>query len=229
MKSALIVFLFLFYIDGMCCTSCNPEIQEAIFNSTFYPNLFIMLSAFFVLTAIVVILTKLAHQRHRSLIIRFPNEVVLSPVPLASASMVLGIGLGGFLDGIVLHQILQWHEMLSNKLPPLTFITKSVNMFWDGIFHLFCLMVVLTGVALLWKVIKRKDVDHSGKILCGGMLLGWGIFNIVEGVIDHHLLKLHNVKEASVYPDFWNLAFLGVSLIMTGIGYVLINKRAYQL
>jgi uncharacterized membrane protein len=25
----------------------------------------------------------------------------------------MGLGLGGFLDGIVLHQVLQWHHMLT--------------------------------------------------------------------------------------------------------------------
>jgi uncharacterized membrane protein len=29
--------------------------------------------------------------------------------------ILLGIGLGGFVDGIVLHQILQWHHMLTSE------------------------------------------------------------------------------------------------------------------
>jgi uncharacterized membrane protein len=27
----------------------------------------------------------------------------------------MGIGFGGFIEGIVLHQILQWHHMLSHE------------------------------------------------------------------------------------------------------------------
>lgn len=100
--------------------------------------------------------------------------------------------MGGFVDGIFLHQILQVHEMLSNKISALDYIGKSVNMFWDGIFHAFCFIVVLIGIILLWKLLKRKDVDHSGNLFAGGLLLGWGLFNIVEGIIDHQLLKLHN-------------------------------------
>ncbi|RYF47809.1 MAG: DUF2243 domain-containing protein, partial [Cytophagaceae bacterium] len=102
--------------------------------------------------------------------------------------MVIGIGLGGFIDGIVLHQILQWHEMLSAKIPNTEYVGKSINMFWDGIFHFFCLLVTLVGIVLLWKLLKRNDINRSGKLLSGGLLLGWGLFNIVEGVIDHHLL-----------------------------------------
>ena len=34
------------------------------------------------------------------------------------AGILLGVGLGGFADGIALHQIAQWHNMGSAVLPP---------------------------------------------------------------------------------------------------------------
>ena len=37
---------------------------------------------------------------------------------LIPAATLIGVGLGGFIDGILLHQILQWHNMLSSRLPP---------------------------------------------------------------------------------------------------------------
>ncbi|NJK96420.1 MAG: DUF2243 domain-containing protein [Bacteroidales bacterium] len=140
----------------------------------------------------------------------------------------MGIGIGGFIDGIFLHQILQWHEMVSNKIPPVNLINKSINMFWDGIFHLFSLIVVMVGVVLFWKLLHRKNIARSGTILAGGLILGWGLFNIVEGIIDHHLLKLHNVREITNNPDLWNFGFLGVSLIMIITGYLLIKKNENQ-
>jgi len=51
------------------------------------------------------------------------------------AGVLLGIGLGGFVDGIVLHQIVQWHNMISNWMPPTTLTAMHVNMVWDGLFH----------------------------------------------------------------------------------------------
>jgi uncharacterized membrane protein len=185
-----------------------------------------MLSAFIALGVIVVILTWLANKKYLARTSQAPNHELLSPVPLATASLVAGIGIGGFIDGVVFHQILQWHEMLSNVMPPATLLAKSVNMFWDGIFHLFCLIVVIIGVVLLWKVSLKKQVDVSGKILVGGLLAGWGIFNIVEGIIDHQILKLHNVKELSPEPEIWNISFLALSILMLIIGFLLINKRA---
>src|SRR5687768_12244545 len=56
--------------------------------------------------------------------------------PLLVASLVLGVGLGGFIDGIVLHQLLQWHSMLSSVVPPTDLPAAKYNMMWDGAFHM---------------------------------------------------------------------------------------------
>jgi len=231
MKKLFSLFLaLLFYISCFACPLCNQQIRNAIYNSRFYPNLFTMLLAFIVLGVIVIIMTIITNKRHKTFLTANPSKQLMSTVPLTTASTVLGIGLGGFVDGIVLHQILQAHEMLSNKIDATNYIGKSVNMFWDGIFHLFCLIVAIIGVILLWKLLKRNDVDRSGKLLVAGLLFGWGIFNLVEGIIDHQILKLHNVIEFSTNHNIGNYIFLGVSLILLIIGWILIrveNKKRY--
>ena len=183
-----------------------------------------MLSAFIVLAVVVAVLGYISNRRHRDYMARFPDTPVLNPVPLSTAAMVLGIGIGGFIDGIVLHQILQWHEMLTNKIAPITVEAKSVNMFWDGIFHAFTLIVVFIGVILLWKLLHRPNIDRSGRLLAGGLLAGWGLFNIIEGTINHHILHLHNVREAED-SELWNYIFLGASVIMIILGYILLKRR----
>ncbi|HEU4471549.1 MAG TPA: DUF2243 domain-containing protein [Flavisolibacter sp.] len=207
------------------CITCNREIREAIWNDRFFPNLAAMLSAFIVLALIVALLSAIASKRHRQRLSGVAGRPLFSPVPLSNAAMVLGIGIGGFIDGIVLHQVLQWHEMVSNRLPPTTLVAKSVNMFWDGIFHAFSLLVTMVGIVLLWKLLWRTDIDRSGNLLAGGMLTGWGIFNIVEGIIDHHVLKLHNVREITDQPEAWNYGFLGISLLMLIAGAALMRKK----
>jgi uncharacterized membrane protein len=209
----------------LICITCNRKIQEAIWNDSFAPNLLTMLSAFIVLAIIVTILSTLTAKRHRANVLNYPDQQLFTPVPLTTTAMILGIGIGGFIDGIVLHQILQWHEMLSAKMPPTTVVAKSVNMFWDGIFHAFTLIVTLVGIVWLWKLLWRKDIDRSGNLLGGGLLLGWGLFNIVEGIIDHHILKLHNVREITSNADAWNYGFLGLSVLMLIAGYAICNKR----
>lgn len=207
------------------CITCNQKVQEALYDSQFYPNLLAMLLPFILLGGIVAALAWLFGKRYRQLPgVQGPAQVY-NPVPLATAALVLGIGLGGFIDGIVLHQILQWHEMLSNKIPPTDLVAKSVNMFWDGIFHAFCLLVVLAGMVLLWKTGRRPDADRRGSLLWGGLLAGWGIFNIVEGLLDHHILKLHNVREITTDVPAWNFGFLGFSVLLLGVGWGLVRKK----
>jgi uncharacterized membrane protein len=211
-------------MNWICCISCNKQVRDGIYSSMFYPNLFTMLSAFAALTVVVFLFIGYQNSRFKRNSSSAGQGDVYSPVPLATAAIVLGIGLGGFIDGIVLHQLMQWHEMLSAKIPATAYVGKSVNMFWDGVFHFFCLIVVVIGVVLLWKVAKRTDVNKSGKLLLGGLFTGWAIFNLIEGIINHHLLKLHNVMEYA--PDHLpaNLFFLGGSLIMLLLGLWLTRR-----
>ncbi|WP_218023001.1 DUF2243 domain-containing protein, partial [Calidithermus terrae] len=69
---------------------------------------------------------------------------------LRAAGVCLGIGMGGFVDGIVLHQILQWHHMLSNRVPPRDMEAMRLNMLADGLFHTLVWIVTAVGVGLLW-------------------------------------------------------------------------------
>ena len=115
--------------------------------------------------------------------------------PLITAGTVLGIGMGGFVDGIVFHQILQTHAMLSARLPKTTIANIEINMFWDGLFHALTWTMTAIGLALLWRAVKRPGVVLSGRQLLGALFLGWGLFNLVEGIIDHYLLNLHRVVE----------------------------------
>ena len=222
--SAIFILLLASSVSANACPFCNKKISSGIYDAAFYPNLFIMLSAFIVLAIIVTALTIKSTKRYKADVKAYPNRVILSPVPLATAATVIGIGMGGFIDGIVLHQILQVHEMLSNKIPATEYIGKSINMFWDGIFHAFCFIVVMIGIVLLWKLLMRQEVNRSGKLLSGGLLTGWALFNIVEGIIDHQLLKLHNVIELAHNHDVANYSFLGFSVIMLVVGYSLIRK-----
>lgn len=141
--------------------------------------------------------------------------------PLLAASLLLGVGLGGFLDGILFHQVLQLHHMLTTRRPADTVVGIEVNMFWDGLFHAFTWTVTLAGVLLLWRALADRAAPRPPRTFVGGMLLGFGLFNLVEGVIDHHVLDLHRVVQTATHP-WWDLAFLasGALLIAAGLRLV---------
>ncbi len=137
--------------------------------------------------------------------------------PLLSAALLLGVGLGGFFDGIVFHQILQLHHMLTTRTPADTVVAIEVNMFWDGLFHAFTWTVTLAGVVLLWRALADRQAPRPPRTFAGGMLLGAGLFNLVEGVIDHHVLDLHRVVQTATHP-WWDLAFLASGVLLIALG-----------
>ncbi len=160
-------------VPAPACVTCNKAVQEAIFNSTFFPNLITMLSAFLVLAAVVAALAWWGARSHAGRAVNIGSQEKANPVPILTASIILGIGLGGFADGIILHQILQWHNMLSAKLTPDTAVNKAVNMFWDGVFHFFTLLVTIIGVVRLWRAGQRAGNAKNGWLLAGGLFTGW--------------------------------------------------------
>lgn len=131
------------------------------------------------------------------------------------AGLALGMGLGGFVDGIVLHQILQLHGTVSSRVPLTTLLGTKVNMFWDGVFHAGVWALTLIGVVLMHRS-ARAGRTIPGRTLAGAMLAGWGVFNVVEGSINHHWLGLHRVHQLG--PAYWDYLFLlsGVVLIAWG-------------
>jgi uncharacterized membrane protein len=143
-----------------------------------------------------------------------------------SAGIFFGLGLGGFFDGIVLHQVLQWHHMLSSWYPINTIENLELNTFWDGVFHSATYIFVVIGLFLLWRSAQKRHLYWSSKLLIGSVLIGFGAFNVVEGLIDHHLLGVHHVNEL-VEPRFWlwwDLGFIIWGLTMLIVGWLMLRS-----
>ncbi|MGE0760745.1 MAG: DUF2243 domain-containing protein, partial [Pirellulaceae bacterium] len=98
----------------------------------------------------------------------------------------------------------------------------EINMFWDGLFHVFTWMMTAMGIALLWRAVRQPNVPLSNKTFAGALALGWGLFNLVEGVIDHHILHVHHVTETQDHL-VWDVTFLASGLVLFGIGWSLIH------
>jgi len=143
-------------------------------------------------------------------------------------SFVLGLGLGGFIDGIVLHQILQWHHMLTgdNGGEPMdTVAGLEANTLVDGFFHLATWILVAAASFLLVKAWQRGELAPPWRMHVGLLLVGWGVFNLVEGVIDHQLLGIHHVRDDLGAPLGWDLGFLAFGALLVVGGWVLAQTR----
>ena len=141
--------------------------------------------------------------------------------------LLLGLGFGGFLDGIVMHQVLQWHHLLTDTdgNPMTTVEGLEANTMADGFFHLATWVLVVAGVTLTiddWR--HRRSAPPWGA-QAGRVLAGWGIFNLVEGVIDHQLLGLHHVRDDLGGPLSWDLGFLVLGAVLVVAGLIL-ERRA---
>jgi uncharacterized membrane protein len=141
---------------------------------------------------------------------------------VVASGLLLGTGLGGFVDGIVLHQLLQWHNMLSSWIPPTDLVAMKVNMVWDGIFHAFTWIVTALGLALLWRARAGLGAVATS-VFAGALLLGWGLFNVVEGTVDHLLLGVHHVRPGADQLA-WDLGFLLFGGAQSAAGLALVAR-----
>lgn len=144
--------------------------------------------------------------------------------PLIIAGILLGIGQGGFFDGIVFHQILQWHHMFTNVETSQTVNGLELNTIGDGFFHAFDWLATIAGVVTLWLAVKRDDVPKSTSILIGSFTIGAGLFNVVEGIVNHHILQIHHVRPGA-HQLAWDLGFIGVGLLAIAIGWVVLSRN----
>ena len=135
----------------------------------------------------------------------------------------MGVGLGGFIDGILLHQVLQWHHLLTDTgdHPSDTVAGLEANTLADGFFHLATWVLVVVAMVLTVRAWQRGELAPPWRAHIGGVLAGWGAFNVVEGLIDHQLLGIHHVRDDLGAPLGWDLGFLAFGAVLIGLGYVL--------
>lgn len=143
---------------------------------------------------------------------------------LVAAGLLIGAGLlAGFVDGILFHEILQWHHMVTSVRPATNLSNLQANTLGDGLFHLGTWTLTVIGIVLLWRAGGRSDVPWSPKIFGGSLLLGAGLFDCIEGLIDHQILGIHHVKPG---PNqlAWDIGFLTLGAILALVGWIILQK-----
>jgi uncharacterized membrane protein len=151
--------------------------------------------------------------------------------PPKTSGLLFGLGLGGFVDGIVLHQILQWHHMVSSVdgAPTDTVAGLEVNTLADGFFHLATWLLVVAASITTITAWRQGRLAPNYAFHFGLVLAGWGIFNVVEGLIDHQLLGVHHVRDDLGAPLSWDLGFLTLGVVLIAAGWALHRRGAAAL
>ncbi|MDQ4138786.1 MAG: DUF2243 domain-containing protein [Actinomycetota bacterium] len=141
--------------------------------------------------------------------------------PSKAAGILYGLGLGGFLDGIVMHQILQWHHILSHVEEPTDLGALQLNTIADGFFHVATWAFVLAASIVTLMSWRQGRLAPSWSFHFGLVIAGWGIFNVVEGLLNHQLLQLHHVRDDLGGPLAWDIGFLIFGALLAVGGWLL--------
>ncbi len=127
-----------------------------------------------------------------------PAQAVRRPATLA-----LGFALGGFFDGIVLHQVLQWHHLLSAVDAP-GLADPRAQVLADGLFHAAMYVVAVSAIVSL----LRPGPRPGGLRTAGLVLLGFAAWHATDAVLSHWLLGLHRIRMGVASPLAWDLGWL---------------------
>ncbi len=141
------------------------------------------------------------------------------------SGVVLGIGLGGFVDGIVMHQILQWHHMVTSEgcCPGSTLSGLEDNTLADGIFHAVTWVVTLVGSLLAVRAWRAGELAPPWRAHAGALLAGWGIFNLLDSA-NHFVFDLHHIRDDLGGPLSWDVGFLAFALALIVLGAAMMRS-----
>ena len=133
---------------------------------------------------------------------------------------------------LALHQILQWHHMLTatGRYRSTTVAGLEANTLADGLFHVAAWIFVFLGSWLAVAAWQDGRLAPPWRTHVGPHAGGLGGFNLVEGVIDHHLLRIHHVRDDVADTLPWDLGFLAIGLALLAAGLVLVatSRRGWN-
>ncbi|ELY94935.1 hypothetical protein C482_17718 [Natrialba chahannaoensis JCM 10990] len=131
----------------------------------------------------------------------------------------IGFGFGAVVDVVIFHLVFQTHHLLSGFYDPYSYDGLRTNVMFDGLFLAAMLGVMGLGFAFFWRTVNGVDQRFSSRHFLGSIIVGMGIFNVLDGVFSHYVLDLHNVVHGT---EAWNLPWLVVSVVLLAVGLVLL-------
>jgi uncharacterized membrane protein len=138
-----------------------------------------------------------------------PQPATTATARLSRAGGVLGFALGGFFDGILLHQVLQWHHLFS-LVPGERWRDIKNQILMDGWFHVLHYLIAVVGLWLLWQARDELGGEGAGRRLLGSVLLGFAVWQAVDTVLFHWVLAIHRVRVDMPNPLFWDIGWFVV-------------------
>jgi uncharacterized membrane protein len=131
--------------------------------------------------------------------------------------------MSGFFEGILLHQVLQWHHLLS-LVSGSAFRDPRVQVVADGMFHVLMYLLAVLGLVLFWR--RRTDLAEPGRtrVLIGSFIAGFGAWNVADVGLFHWVLRIHNIRLDVPNPIAWDTAWLAIFGVLPLAGAIMIFK-----
>ncbi|NYI05053.1 DUF2243 domain-containing protein [Allostreptomyces psammosilenae] len=140
-----------------------------------------------------------------------PPATASRPRPRRSMAVgaLIGAAVMAAVDEIVFHQLLHWHHFYDRSTP-------GVGLLSDGLLHSAELLALVAGFFLLADLLRQRALAPAHA--WAGVLLGLGAFQLFDGIVDHKLLRLHQIRygvDVTPYDWAWNIA--GLLLLLAGL------------
>lgn len=143
------------------------------------------------------------------------------PNALRLPAFLTGFALGGFFDGILFHQVLQWHHLVSLWAPA---EDLAFQVFWDGVFHAAHYGIAALGGWMLWRRRAAAAAPGAGRILAGWAWLGFGAWHLLDVTLIHWVLGMHRARLDVPNPLAWDMIFVALGLAGLVAGWLALRR-----
>lgn len=130
-------------------------------------------------------------------------------------AFLIGVGIMAAIDEIVFHQLLAWHHFYDRSTP-------AWALFSDGLLHAAEIMAIVAGFFLLSDLRRRQQWDTAWA--WAGFFFGLGSFQLFDGIVDHKILRVHQVRYEVENLLLYDLAWNGFALLLILAGWYFLRR-----
>ncbi|MBO3064884.1 DUF2243 domain-containing protein [Staphylococcus shinii] len=138
------------------------------------------------------------------------KQLIAHPQRNLWSGILFGLGVAAFIDEVVFHQLLAWHHFYDKS-------SMAIGLVSDGLFHAFSWFATVASLFLLADIKRRNS--FWVKRWVSGMLLGLGFFQLYDGLIQHKIFQIHQIRyEVNVLP--YDIVWNAIAVIILIVGFI---------
>ena len=136
------------------------------------------------------------------------------------SGVLFGLGMVAFLDEVLFHQILGWHHFYDKS-------TTEIGLLSDGLFHAFSWFATVGSLFMVADLRRRNGFWL--KRWYGGVLLGAGGFNLYDGLVQHKIFRVHQIRYDTDHLFLYDVVWNSIAAVILIIGIIVTLKTRHML